>query len=65
MLIVSASVIQYIMGSFIDGPILERIPDSEKSGFTGLKMLMNYLGFALGNYAAGWFLESGKVYAPI
>ena len=64
-LIVSASVIQYIMGSFIDGPILERIPDSEKSGFTGLKMLMNYLGFALGNYAAGWFLESGKGYAPI
>ena len=49
----------------IDGPILERIPDSEKSGFTGLKMLMNYLGFALGNYAAGWFLESGKGYAPI
>jgi len=64
-LIVSASVLQYIMGSFIDGPILERIPDTEKSGFTGLKMLMNYLGFALGNYAAGWFLESGKGYSPI
>lgn len=64
-LLVAASVIQYIMGSFIDGPVLERIPDSEKSGFTGLKMLMNYLGFALGTYAAGWFLENGKGYAPI
>jgi hypothetical protein len=63
-LLVAASVIQYIMGSFIDGPVLERIPDSEKSGFTGLKMLMNYLGFALVRTLPAGFSRAERAMLP-
>lgn len=41
----------------LDGPMLNRIPEGEKGGFSGLRVLVNNIGTSLGTTAAGNLLS--------
>ncbi|HEX9060999.1 MAG TPA: MFS transporter [Clostridia bacterium] len=41
----------------VDGPMLNRIPEGEKGGFSGLRVLVNNMGTSLGITAAGSLLS--------
>lgn len=52
-LFVVVTVIQYLISGLIDGPMLETIPENEKGSFSGIKLLVNYLGLGVGSFVAG------------
>lgn len=59
-LAVITAAMQCMMGGLIDGPMLGRIPEQERGGFSGLKLLLQNTGTGSGIFLAGVMLNDGK-----
>lgn len=52
-LAVATAALQCMMGALIEGPVLRTIPDAQKGGYSGLRLLLINIGISAGIFAAG------------
>lgn len=58
--VILTAAMQCMMGGLIDGPILGRIMEHEKGGFSGLRLLLTNIGNSMGVFTAGKIMKSNN-----
>lgn len=64
-LTIFTTLLQNMMVGLVEGPMLSKIPDNEKGGYTGLWLLITQTGATIGAYEAGSILNSTVGYFRI